>query len=97
MNTQIPLPRRDCTIPVEKLSELDALYEKRSPSGHPTGWGDLVEELREIRRAVEAGAVVTVDGTQTILRTWPDFYSWAHARYHALEDGYDHWIGDDAS
>jgi hypothetical protein len=50
--------------------------------------GALVEELRVIRRAVEAGFVVE-------LRTWQGFYSWAHGRYHALEDGYDSWIGSD--
>jgi hypothetical protein len=82
------------TITAEKLSEFDALYEERSSSGRPISWGALVEKLRGIRRAVEAGAVVTVEGGQT-LRTWQDFYQWAHGRYHMLEDGYDKWIGDD--
>jgi hypothetical protein len=63
----------------------------------PTRWGWLVEELREIRRAVEAGVVVKVEGTQTVLKTWQGFYDWAHGRYHMLEDGYDSWIGDDNS
>ena len=85
---------RDYTIPVEKLRQLDALYEERSTSGRPVSWGTLVEELREIRRAVEAGVVVTIQGGQTI-RTWQGFYQWAHGRYHMLEDGYDKWIGDD--
>jgi hypothetical protein len=39
--------------------------------------------------------VIRVDDTHT-LHTWQDFYAWAHGRYHALEDGYDRWIGDDA-
>jgi len=79
---------------------LDALYEEREDMGglgpRPTGWGWLVEELREIRRAVEAGVVVKVEETQTVLTTWQSFYDWAHGRYHMLEDGYDGWIGDDA-
>jgi hypothetical protein len=58
-------------------------------------WGVLVEELRALRRAVEAGVVVQVeDGPR--LQTWQGFYEWAHGRYHMLEDGYDRWIGDDS-
>ena len=59
----------------------------------PTQWGVLVEALREIRRAVEAGVAVKVEGKT--LRDFDSFYTWAHGRYHALEDGYDSWIGDD--
>lgn len=83
-------------ISAEQLKALDAMYDARSPSGQPTSWRDLVEELREIRRAVEAGAVVQVEGVGA-LRTWQEFYSWAHGRYHMLEDGCDPWIGDDNS
>ena len=54
----------------------------------------MVEALRAIRRAVEAGVVVQVEGAQE-MRTWQGFYDWAHGRYHMLEDGYDRWIGDD--
>ena len=96
----IHIPKQEHTISLEKLKELDALYEEREDTGglgpRPTGWGWLVEELREIRRAVEAGVVVKVEGTQTVLTTWQSFYDWAHGRYHMLEDGYDSWIGDDA-
>ena len=91
---EIHLPRPDYTISVEKIRELDALYEERSTLGQPSSWGILVEELREIRRAVEAGVVVKIEGAQTF-RTWGDFYDWAHGRYHMLEDGYDSWIGHD--
>lgn len=63
--------------------------------GHPNSWGALVEELRAIRRAVEAGVVVYIAGEQP-LSNWQQFYRWAHGRYHMLEDGYDKWIGDDA-
>jgi hypothetical protein len=83
-------------ISVEKLKELDTLYAARSSSGQPISWGALVEELREIRRDVEAGAAVQVEGGPA-LRTWQKFYDWAHGRYHSLEDGADHWIGDDQS
>ena len=83
-------------VSAEELNALDALYAARSPSGHPTSWRVLVEELRQIRRAIEAGTVVQVEGVAT-LRTWQQFYDWAHGRYHMLEDGCDAWIGDDRS
>lgn len=93
---EMSIPKREFLITAEKLGELDGLYAERSPEGRPSGWGMLVEDLRQIRRAVEAGVVVAIDGGPQ-LKTWQEFYSWAHGRYHALEDGYDHWIGDDAS
>jgi hypothetical protein len=92
---QIHLPKQEHTLSAERLRELDALYQGRSEAGYPNGWGSLVEELREIRRAVEAGVAVQVEGEQPML-TWQDFYQWAHGRYHMLEDGADKWIGDDA-
>jgi hypothetical protein len=91
---EIYIPRQDYTISGEKLRELDELYEERSSMGRPNSWGILVEELREIRRAVEAGVVVKIEDKQTLVN-WQSFYSWAHERYHMLEDGYDKWIGDD--
>ena len=92
---EIQVPRQNYTISTERIRELDSLYEERSVTGRPNSWGILVEELREIRRAVEAGVVVNVEGEESILN-WQNFYSWAHGRYHMLEDGYDKWIGDDA-
>lgn len=92
---EIHIPRQDYTIPDERIRELDALYKSRSSLGYPDSWGGLVEELRAIRRAVEAGVVVQIEGEQPML-SWQHFYQWAHGRYHMLEDGYDKWIGDDA-
>jgi hypothetical protein len=92
---EIHLPRQEYRLTDEKIRELDALYEERSSSGRPPSWGTLVEELREMRRAVEAGILITIEGEQTI-GSWQSFYSWAHGRYHMLEDGYDKWIGDDS-
>jgi hypothetical protein len=89
----IPLPRY--VLPAEDLRELDALYAERNADGRPTSWGSLVERLRGIRRAVEAGTAVEIEGKT--LKSWGSFYNWAHGRYHALEDGYDSWIGDDNS
>jgi len=91
---EIQIPRQDYTISSERLRELDGLYEERAPGGRPNSWGALVEELREIRRAVEAGVVIKIEGERAIL-SWQNFYDWAHGRYHMLEDGYDKWIGDD--
>jgi hypothetical protein len=97
----IHIPIEEHTLTVERLKELDALYEETEDMGslgrRPTRWGTLVSELREIRRLVEAGVKVKIEGTQTVLTTWGGFYQWAHGRYHALEDGYDSWIGDDNS
>lgn len=97
----IEIPIKEHTISKAVLGKLDALYEAREDMGalgeRPTEWGSLVEKLREIRRLVEAGVVVKIEGTETVLETWQNFYSWAHGRYHALEDGYDSWIGDDDS
>lgn len=83
-------------ISTEELSALDEMYAERSASGRPVSWRALVGELRKIRRLVEAGTVVQVEGVAT-LRTWTEFYDWAHGRYHMLEDGCDPWIGDDRS
>ncbi len=91
---ELHIPQPAYTFSVERLRELDALYEERSPSGQPVSWRMLVEKLREIRRAVEAGVVIQVEGGPT-MRNWQGFYAWAHGRYHMLEDGSDSWIGDD--
>lgn len=79
----------------EMLLELDGLYKSRSSLGYPDCWNNLVHSLRAIRRQVEAGVEVTVEGYPMPLRTWNDFYTWAHGRYHALEEGSDEWIGND--
>ena len=92
---EVHIPKQNYTISSEKIRELDALYEERSSTGRPNSWGILVEELREIRRAVESDVVINIEGEQTILN-WQNFYNWAHGRYHMLEDGYDKWIGDDS-
>jgi len=92
---QVVIPIERYTISEEQLSEFDALYEEQNEFGRPTGWGALVSGLREIRRLVEAGIVVEVDGKS--LKRFGSFYNWAHGRYHMLEDGYDSWIGDDNS
>ena len=86
----VRVPKLAHVLCAADLAALDRLYEDRS------GWRTLVESRREIRRAVECGVVVSVDGTAT-LNSWQTFYAWAHGRYHALEDGADSWIGDDAS
>ncbi len=81
-------------VSLHELSAMDALYAERSPSGRPSGWGPLVESLRDVRRLIESGTAVRIaDGP--VLGSWSEFYAWAHGRYHALEDGYDAWIGDD--
>lgn len=96
------MAEREYTITAGMLQRFDALYtdaEYITPTlrSHQRRWGHLVDELREIRRRVEAGVTVKIEGTDTLLTTWQEFYNWAHGRYHALEDGCDLWIGDDRS
>jgi hypothetical protein len=92
---KVHFPKQQCTISGETLRELDALYDSRSSSGRPVGWEALVEQIRDIRRVVEAGITVHIEGEQSI-QNWQQFYAWAHGRYHMLEDGADKWIGDDS-
>lgn len=91
---ELAIPLREYTLTTERLQQLDALYAERSSNDRPVSWGILVEELRAIRRAVEAGVVIQVEAGPT-LQSWQGFYAWAHGRYHMLEDGADKWIGDD--
>jgi hypothetical protein len=84
----ISIPKESHSLSDKDLENLDALYQDRS-------WAWLVEELREIRRAVEAGVVVHVEGAR--LTSFESFYKWAHGRYHALEEAATGWIGDDKS
>lgn len=88
------VPRQEYVLGAAELRKLDALYAARDgETGRPDRWGELVAELRDLRRAVEAGVEVEVEGRR--LRSFSAFYDWAHGRFHALEDGYDAWIGDD--
>ena len=84
---EITIPKQTYTFSDESLKKFDQAYEDHE-------WDWLVESLREIRRAVEAGVVVTIHGET--LKSWSSFYTWAHGRYHILEDGADKWIGDDS-
>jgi hypothetical protein len=92
---QVTIPIERYAVSDEQLRAFDELYAARSANGRPTDWGALVEELRGIRRLVEAGIAVEVEGRT--LKRWGSFYDWAHGRYHMLEDGFDSWIGDDRS
>ena len=51
---------KEHTLTLERLKELDALYEATEDMGilgrRPIYWGILVEEMRQIRRQVEGGA-----------------------------------------
>ena len=93
------MSEKEQMITIEELKGLDALYEATEDLGilgrRRTGLALLVEELRMIRRSIESGVTVKIEGTETTLTTWTEFYDWAHGRYHMLEDGADKWIGDD--
>jgi hypothetical protein len=89
------IPVEEFTLSDEELQEADESYEERDASGRPTSWGGLVEELRGMRRAVEMGVGLQIEGKK--IQGAGGFYSWAHGRYSLLEEGYDSWIGDDNS
>ena len=84
---KISIPKKEHTITAADLAGYDAQY------ADPQSWRWLVEDLREVRRAVEAGVVIHVEDKK--LNSFESFYSWAHGRYHALEEGADEWIGMD--
>ena len=84
---EIRIPKEEHTITADDLAGFDAQYES------PQSWRWLVEDLREVRRAIEVGVVVKVEDKE--LDSFERFYSWAHGRYHMLEDGADEWIGMD--
>ena len=86
---EILVPKSEFTIEEKKIAILDATYQ------NPEERCYLIEELREIRRAVEAGVVIRI-GQDRVIKSWQQFYGWAHERYHILEDGCDKWIGDDS-
>jgi hypothetical protein len=95
----IHIPIKQHTVSIARLKKLDAMYNARADMGgvgqRPTDWGALVSELREMRGLIEAGVEVKIVECQTILNSWQSFYTWAHGRYHLLEDGCDSWIGND--
>jgi hypothetical protein len=90
------IPKSAHLLSAGELRDLDDLYREPAAEQRRGSWNALVIGLREIRRAIEAGVAITIEGGPT-LRSWQAFYSWAHARYPGLEEGSDHWIGDDAS
>jgi hypothetical protein len=92
---ELVIPKARYILPPQELGEWDALYAARGATGRPSDWGALVAALRGLRRAIEAGVQVEIEGDT--LTDWSSFYAWAHGRYHMLEDGYDSWIGDDNS
>jgi hypothetical protein len=81
------------TIPVQSYDYPDTAIQYMDDNYENHSWGSVVAQLREMRRAVEAGVVVYVN--EKPLKNFNSFYTWAHNRYHALEDGYDSWIGHD--
>jgi len=48
-------------------------------------WSGLVEELREIRRAIDAGTEIEIDGKK--LKPSGTSINWTHARYQPTGGG----------
>jgi len=82
------VPKERHALTAKQFATMDEEYE-----GRQFRW--LVEGLREIRRAVEVGVVIEVEDKE--LKSWNDWYTWAHGRYYLLEDDINTaWIGDDS-
>ncbi len=98
---ELDIPRESYTVTGQQLKMFDELYsgveDKGRVGNRQLEWGTLVGNLRDIRRAVEAGVEVSVPDKALPLRSFQGFYEWAHGRYYLLEEGYDSWIGDDDS
>jgi hypothetical protein len=96
---QVLIPLEYYRLPDQELKKMDTWYEERKDMGvlglRPVSWGILVEGLREIRRAIEAGVVIEIDGKK--IKSVGSFLIWAHNQYYMLEEGYDSWYGDDNS
>lgn len=93
LGLRLPVERH--RVSLEDLLDFDAAYESLGGNGRPDRWGELVARLRGLRRAIEAGIEVEVGNH--VFHHVGSFLIWAHARYGALEEGYDSWIGDDES
>lgn len=83
---EIWIPKSAYRIPDAFIEEIDQFYQNES-------WDAAVESLRSIRRAIEAGVVIQLDDEE--FKFVSSFYSWAHKRYHILEEASDQWILDD--
>ncbi len=83
---EIFLPKSAYKVPDKEIEKIDQYYEQEE-------WDWAVECLREIRRAIDAGVVIKIGDQQ--FTTAGSFYTWAHKRYHILEEASDKWILDD--
>jgi hypothetical protein len=76
----------------EKLNTLDEAYREYNRKSV----NFLVKELRKLRKSVQEGEEIKIEGSEKTLKTFSDFYFWADDRYPALEDDPKvEWIGMD--
>ena len=83
---EIFIPKESYTFSDEEFKNINDGYSARE-----FNW--VVEYLREIRRAIEAGILVEIDGLQ--LKSEIAFYNWVDKQFHILEEVADKWIGND--
>lgn len=77
------IPKQSHQVSEDDLASIDKDYSDRA-------WSSAVAQLKDLRRAIDAGITIKVDG-----RTFTSsgsFYTWVHKRYHALEEASDDWI-----
>lgn len=77
------IPKQSHQVSKTDLASMDKDYNDRE-------WAAAVAQLKDIRRAIDAGVTIEVDG-QTF-KSSGSFYNWAHKRYHSLEEASDDWI-----
>lgn len=79
------IPKEVCQISVADLASMDKDYDAQD-------WSTAAAKLRDIRRAIDAGVIIEIDGQS--FKSSGSFYTWTHQRYHALEEISNEWMMD---
>jgi hypothetical protein len=79
------IPKAMHQVSAANLAAIDEDYQQKD-------WSAAVAQLRDIRRAIDAGITIELDG-QTFISSGA-FYTWAHQRYHVLEEISNDWMMD---
>jgi len=79
------IPKQSHQLSDADLAAIDEDYEQKD-------WSAAVAQLRDIRRAIDGGVTLKIDG-QTF-KSSGFFYTWAHQRYHTLEEISNEWMMD---
>ena len=79
------IPKQTHQVSKADLAGIDQDYQTQD-------WSAAVAKLRDIRRALDAGVTIEIDGQP--FKSSGSFYTWAHKRYHALAEISNDWMMD---